>query len=166
MTLTTHAVIGAAAASMVPGHPTLAFGLAFASHFVLDAIPHWHYPVKSMKKDKRDRMNNDMVIGRYFVSDMAVIGSDALLGIGISLIVFSYFGHLSWQLILIGTIAGILPDPLQFVYWKFRHEPFIYLQRLHMGIHATTDLDDRLLLGVGSQILLILGAVLAIMLIV
>lgn len=154
MILTTHAVIGAVAASMVPGHPALAFGLAFASHFVFDAIPHWHYRVRSIQRNKHDRMKNDMVIGKHFAGDVALIGCDALLGIGISLIVFSYFLHLPYAYIAMGAIAGILPDPLQFVYWKFRHEPIKSLQRLHMRVHAETDLDARPLLGVGSQILL------------
>lgn len=160
MILTTHAVIGAAAASMVPEHPALAFGLGFASHFVFDAVPHWHYPVRSIRKDKHDRMKNDMVIGKHFAGDVALIGCDALLGMGISLIVFSYFLHLPYLPIIIGAIAGILPDPLQFVYWKFRHEPIKSLQRLHMGIHAATDLDDRPWLGMSSQILLILVSIL------
>ncbi len=159
MILTTHALIGAAVASMVPGHPALAFGAAFASHFALDAIPHWHYPVASIKKDKRDRMNNDMVIGKHFIADLAVIGFDALAGVVIALTAFYWFGHMSWQLVLIGAIGGILPDPLQFVYWKFRREPITSLQRLHMWIHARTDLDDRPLLGISSQILLILGSI-------
>ena len=165
MTLTTHAVIGAAAASMVQGYLVLAFGVAFVSHFVLDAISHWHYPVKSIQKDKRDRMKNDMVIGKHFIADVAVIGCDALLGVGISLVVFSYFFHLSLVLVLIGATAGILPDPLQFVYWKFRHEPIASLQRFHMWIHAVTDLDNRPLLGIGSQILLMFLSVLVVKLI-
>jgi hypothetical protein len=47
MILTTHAVVGAALASFVPSHPATAFVLGFASHFVLDAIPHVDYPIKS-----------------------------------------------------------------------------------------------------------------------
>lgn len=164
MTLTTHAVIGAAAASMVPEHPVLAFAVAFASHFVVDAIPHWHYPVRSIQKNKHDRMKNDMVIGRHFAGDVAMIGFDALLGMAISLLAFSYFLHLSPMLILIGVVGGILPDPLQFVYWKFRHEPVKSLQRLHMGVHARIDVES-LLLGVGLQILLMSLSVLLVELI-
>ena len=155
MILSTHAVIGAAAASAFPEHPVVAFGVAFASHFVFDAIPHWHYQVTSSKKDKQNPMNNDMVMGKQFFADAAKIGFDALLGIGISLIAFSYILHLPTLLILLGAMGAILPDPLQFVYWKFRHEPLISLQRFHIWIHAATDLDDKILLGVGSQILLI-----------
>ena len=163
MILTTHAVIGAATAAMVPEHPALAFGVAFASHFLLDAIPHWHYQVRSIQKNKHDRIKNDMVIGKYFIADVALIGCDALLGIGISFIIFSYFLHLPYAFILIGAIAGMLPDALQFVYWKFRHEPFTSLQRLHMRIHASADLDDRPLLGVSSQILLMVIFVLLVL---
>lgn len=160
MILVTHAIIGAAAASMVPEYPVLAFGLGFASHFVFDAIPHWHYRVRSIQKNKHDRMKNDMIIGKHFVGDVALIGFDALVGIGISLIAFSYFLHLPYLLIIIGAVAGILPDPLQFVYWKFRHEPIKSLQRLHMRIHALSDLDNRPLLGVGSQLFLVFAALL------
>lgn len=99
-------------------------------------------------------MKNDMVIGKHFASDVALIGCDALVGVGISLFVFSYLLHLPPVLILIGIAGGILPDPLQFVYWKFRHEPIKSLQRLHMWVHAQSDLDARPLLGAGSQILL------------
>lgn len=160
MILTTHAVIGAAAASMVPEHPVVAFGVAFASHFIFDAIPHWHYRVRSIQKNKHDRMKNDMIIGKHFVGDVALIGFDALLGAGISLFIFSYLLHLQLALVLIGVVGGILPDPLQFVYWKFRHEPIKSLQRLHMGMHARSDLDDRPILGMGSQIFLMLFFVL------
>lgn len=166
MILTTHAVIGAAAASMVPEHPALAFGLAFASHFALDAIPHWHYPVKSIQKNKHDRMKNDMVIGRHFAGDVGLISLDALLGAGIALVVFSYMLHFPPMLILIGVVGGILPDPLQFVYWKFRHEPIKSLQRLHMRIHARGDLDNRPWWGVSSQILLMLLFMLLVKLII
>jgi hypothetical protein len=154
MILTTHAIIGAAAASMFPEHPVIAFGAAFASHFVLDAIPHWHYRVASMQKNPDDKMKDDMVVGPQFIFDVAKIGLDALLGIGISLGALSWYLHSSPWLILIGAIGGILPDPLQFVYWKFRREPIATLQRFHVRIHATTDLDSRLLLGIGSQILI------------
>jgi hypothetical protein len=41
MILSTHAIVGAAIASFLPSHPTIAFVLGFGSHFVLDAIPHW-----------------------------------------------------------------------------------------------------------------------------
>jgi hypothetical protein len=47
MILTTHAVVGAVLASFVPSYSATAFALGFASHFILDAIPHVDYPIKS-----------------------------------------------------------------------------------------------------------------------
>jgi hypothetical protein len=47
LTLTTHAIVGAAIASVIPAHPFFAIAAAFASHFLLDAIPHWDYPIRS-----------------------------------------------------------------------------------------------------------------------
>ena len=38
MILSTHAVVGGAIASLMPGHPVLAFGIGVASHFAIDAI--------------------------------------------------------------------------------------------------------------------------------
>jgi hypothetical protein len=34
-------------------HPTTAFVLGFASHFVLDAIPHWDYAIRSAAVDPK-----------------------------------------------------------------------------------------------------------------
>jgi hypothetical protein len=53
MILSTHAVVGVALASFVPSHPFAAFVIGFASHFALDAIPHWDYPIKSRSANLR-----------------------------------------------------------------------------------------------------------------
>lgn len=159
MTLATHAVVGAAVASIVPDQPLLAFALAFASHFVVDAIPHWHYPVATIEHDKKNPLNNDMRINKQFPFDLMKIGFDALLGIALAYLFFQPL-HEPWKIsILIGALAGILPDPLSFVYWKFRHEPMLSLQRFHMWAHAKTTLDDNAVLGVSLQIILIFVAV-------
>jgi hypothetical protein len=48
MILSTHAVVGGAIASFMPGHPVLAFVIGAASHFAIDAIPHVDYPLHSI----------------------------------------------------------------------------------------------------------------------
>ena len=82
MTLTTHAVVGAAAASLFPEHPYLAFAAGFASHFAIDALPHWEYGhyLRSMQWDPAQGMHTDMRLGKDFVRDLAIIAGDALLG--------------------------------------------------------------------------------------
>ena len=147
MTLATHAIVGAAAASLVPARPVFGFCLGFLSHFLIDAIPHWHYPLGSIEKDKSNQLNNDMsVFNKKFPMDLFKMGSDVLLGMLFSFLFFQSF---------IGAVAGVLPDALQFVYMKWRREPMISLQRFHLWIHAKTDLDDKTFRGVSYQILII-----------
>lgn len=160
MTLTAHAVVGVAAASLFPSHPKAAFAAAFVSHFLIDAIPHWHYSVKSIEIDHKDPMNTDMVFNKYFPTDLTKIGFDAALGFFTAYLIFHDHLNFPLGLILIGTIGGILPDPLQFVYWKFRCEPFITLQRFHKWIHADKNLDNRPVWGILAQAATIPAAIL------
>ena len=79
MILSTHAIVRAAIASFVPSHPTTAFVLGFASHFVLDAIPHWDYPISSASVNPK--IGAPLTFDRALLRDLVVIGSDGLLGI-------------------------------------------------------------------------------------
>jgi hypothetical protein len=87
MILTTHAVVGAALASFLPSHPTLAFAVGFASHFVLDAIPHLDYPIKS--RSVNPRIGAPMALDRALLQDAVTIGSDGLFGMVAALFLFS-----------------------------------------------------------------------------
>jgi hypothetical protein len=48
-------------ASLIPAHPWLGLSLAFASHFLFDALPHWDYPIRSssIKPEVAARMKYD-----------------------------------------------------------------------------------------------------------
>jgi len=156
MTLTTHAIVGAAAASLTPGHPILGFCFGFASHFLIDTIPHWHYPLPSVAKDKNNHLNDDvLVFDKNFPLDLLKMGADNLLGIILALVFFQVRYPYVFSAAFIGAIAGVLPDALQFVYTKWRHEPMISLQRFHLRIHAKRDLDDQPARGVAYQVLII-----------
>jgi hypothetical protein len=160
MTLTTHAVVGAAIASSMPNHLVFGFVLAFASHFVLDAIPHWDYRLSSHKTGGNDRMNDDMIMNKNFFIDLTKIGLDILCGTLLALLVFTLYNpHLFW-IPLIGVFGAILPDALQFVYWKWRHQPLIALQRFHLWIHAKSDFNDKPVAGIPFQIAVIVLVIL------
>lgn len=156
MTLTTHAVTGAAIASLIPQYPIIVFCAAFASHFIIDAIPHWDYPIVSSSVNPLigDKMKYD----KDLLQDTIVIGGDILLGIFLSLWLFASPG--SFGIIFLGACSGMLPDPLHFFYARFRHEPLVTLQRFHLWIHTDEHLEDSRLLGIGSQILLLVAFVL------
>jgi hypothetical protein len=175
MTLTTHAIVGAALASAVPTHPVVAFSLGFCSHFLLDAIPHWDYQLNSMEENKENPMATDMKIGKSFFFDLCKIGADFLLGF---VLVFLFFG--SWAnrqscevakiclqstrnigigTLIFGALGAVLPDALQFFYFKWRHQPLSALQKFHQWIHSKAELKNRPFFGISSQIILIIFVV-------
>ena len=146
MTLTTHAIVGGAIVSLMPVHPLLGVCVAFASHFLLDAIPHWDYPIRSASVNPE--IAGSMKYDRALFADMVTIGADALLGIVLALILFTT--QRSIILVLLGACAGILPDALQFAYMRFPRQPLASLQRFHQWSHTSHKLSNPLL-GVLSQ---------------
>ncbi len=153
MTLTTHAVVGSLVGALAAHNLPLAATLGFVSHFAMDSIPHWDYHLSSTHEDHDNKLNSDMrVSDTKFAFDLLKIGIDVMLGL---VVVKLLFYRSAWFLIIgafIGALFAVLPDALQFVYWKFRHEPFISLQKFHIFMHAQTRLDKKPLLGVTSQI--------------
>lgn len=156
MTLTTHAIVGAAVAKIFSFNPALAFIVAFLSHFLIDATPHWDYLPKSFQKDLSNKLNSDMVIGKDFLKDFLTILFDAMFGVVLSVLIFSPENTYQFWIVFLGAGFGILPDPLQFVYWKWRHEPFLSLQRFHIWIHSPNEsLKNRWKIGIFYQFVLV-----------
>ena len=150
MILTTHAVVGAALASFVPSHPAVAFVVGFGSHFILDAIPHVDYPIRS--RSINPRIGAPMAFDRALLQDVVTIGSDGLFGLLAALLLFS--SATNFWAILMGAIGAILPDPLQFVHTRFPHEPLRTLQRFHRWAHTKKRLKG-VMLAIGTQTALI-----------
>jgi hypothetical protein len=153
--LTTHAIVGGALASLFPTHPITAIAAGFASHFVIDAIPHWDYPLQSISVTPGQR--NHLRLERPMLQDAALIALDACLGLALAVGLFSQ--HAPIVVIMLGAIAGMLPDPLQFVHSLHPHEPLATLQRFHWWIHSKRKLHWPI--GVSSQIIfaaLVVGA--------
>jgi hypothetical protein len=151
MILSTHAIVGAAIASFLPSHPTTAFVLGFGSHFVLDAIPHWDYPIRSASV--KPKVGAPVTFDRALLRDVLVIGSDGLLGLLAALLLFASSDNL-WS-ILLGAFGAMLPDPLQTIHAHFPREPLRTLQRFHDWIHTDKEIKRDIILGVGSQITLV-----------
>jgi len=153
MTLTTHAIVGAAAASFMPEHPVLGFCAGFTSHYVIDAIPHWDYPIYSDSVDPQ--RGGRLRFNRTLVRDILTIGFDGILGIALS---FFFFGaSVPFAAVIAGAFGGMLPDPLQFAYVQWKHQPLISMQKLHDWIHSDRELrkEGRFMLGAISQLAVI-----------
>ena len=147
MILSTHAIVGGAIASFIPSDPLLAVIAGFASHFAIDAIPHWDYPLQSIAVGK-GADNRSLRLSRTVLADLAIIAIDASAGLALALWLFAT--PASVWVIAFGAIAAMLPDPLQFVHSLFPKEPLNSLQRFHHWIHSKRKLAWKW--GVSSQI--------------
>jgi len=127
MTATNHVMTGAVIALVVK-QPALAIPLAFASHFVLDAIPHFGI------------YENDVIKRNRHWLFRTVLGIDIPLMLGL-LVVIPYLaaGKLAWGIVLASMIAAILPDSI----WVYRFikevktkkwEPGGWYPRFHQAI--------------------------------
>ncbi len=152
MTLTTHAITGAALATLMPSHPVLGFCAGFGSHFLLDAIPHWDYPILS--DSIHPSKGGKLKFSRLLFLDGLRIGGDALLGLVLAALIFGYPYLLTPA--LIGAIGGITPDFLQFVYLRFPHPATSWLQRFHSWIHTRVGFEGRPVLGMTTQVIFVL----------
>lgn len=107
---TPHVAVGVAIATKIP-NPWIAIPLAFASHFVLDKIPHWnpHIYTETMKKGKPSAQSTKIAI-----ADIALA---LILGAG-----FAYKALPDTKmavLILACSLASVLSDVIKY--------PFYYL---------------------------------------
>ncbi len=149
MVLSAHAIIGGAIGSIMKNDPILAVVYGFLSHFILDMIPHWDYPIRSkfINPDKANKSLNKLDIA----NDISSIFIDIVIGLGVSYLLYGGGGNLIW---FYGACAAMLPDFLQFVYGLWP-EGLSILQRFHKYAHSDLKLNDKPLLGVSSQIIII-----------
>ncbi len=133
-------------------HPLAAVVVAVGSHFILDAIPHWHYPIPSLKRDLKNPSAGRFVFDRVFAGDILKTGLDCLLGFvavfGLSL----WHAPQAWPWAILGASLGVLPDLLQFIYYASKGRVFPNLHLFHKHIHTLTRLDDQPLLGIGARL--------------
>jgi hypothetical protein len=153
MILSTHALVGAALANMFPAHPAAAFAVGFASHFVLDAIPHADYPIRSASLDPK--IGAPLRFDRALLQDAVTIGADGFLGLLFAFLLFASPEN-QWA-ILLGAFGAVLPDAFQFLYARFPYEPLRTLQRFHRWAHTNTEIKERVGLAIASQLLLVVA---------
>lgn len=160
MTLTSHAVAGAAVATLVPQNPILAFVFGFLSHFLLDAFPHGHYSLRSHIPHPENKLNEDMILGWNFILDLIKIGFDFALGMALAYFLFAAQSHIGIFAIMLGALAGTLPDALHFIYWKIRKEPLISFEKFHISIQAIKHFDGNTKMTLLVEIAAIVASIL------
>jgi hypothetical protein len=146
MILSTHAIVGGAIASLFPSHPALVVAAGFASHFAIDAIPHWDYPLQAISI-RPAAGNTALNLDRWLWVDLSLIALDACAGLALAIWLFATPATIG--AILLGAVAAMVPDPLQVVHALYPREPLKSLQRFHQWIHAKRKLSWPL--GASSQ---------------
>ena len=149
MILSTHAIVGGAVASLFPSHPVLVAIAGFASHFVIDAIPHWDYPLQAISTKRGADNRRQLIIDRHLLFDATLISLDTCAGLAMAAWLFATPATIG--AIVLGAIAGMAPDPLRFAQKLYPREPLNSLQRFHRWVHAKQRLTWPI--GVSSQVL-------------
>ncbi len=153
MILSTHAVAGASISVIFRGNPAAGIALAFLSHFLLDAFPHWHYRILSRIKDQSLPFGEKLAFNEEFLKDILRTGVDFGIGLGISLAVSQFFFPGNSLLVFLGALAGALPDALQVVYHRFPNsKPLYYLQLFHEKAHSKVFLDEKPVRGILQEV--------------
>lgn len=151
MILIPHEIVGAAITNIFPDHPVFGFSLALASHYALDMIPHSDYDIGGfIDTDAKTVKSIFRNTKAYF--DMIFVGFDIFLG-GLLSFLFFVRDEKTLYLTLLGIIAGILPDFLQFVYLKWKVQPWIFFQKIHDMFHSPNKMKENIVLGYVLQVL-------------
>lgn len=126
MFLTTHAAAGVLISHYVKD-PYAVFGLSFASHFVLDFIPHG---------DEALYHDNEWRILKKFKQPIIVNLLDLLGLLGVIIFVINHPGDTTSRLMMIGIIGSILPDFLSHLF-PVLHEKLSWLFLVRWIYHLT-----------------------------
>jgi hypothetical protein len=155
MILSVHATFGAAVASLVPSHPVIGFGLGFASHFLLDAIPHRDYELISIEGKSEGQTKKISIIANKLkvIRDVLLASLDGLVGIFLSFLLF--FNPIYPQSFLLGAIGGITPDIIVFVFLVLQHKSLGSFFLFHSSFDSQLNKKMRQkisqIVGVGLQ---------------
>jgi len=154
---TTHAIAGAAIGSLMPTHPVAAFVFGVVSHYALDSVPHWDYPLYSVRVHKGDC--SSMTMRRALVRDFFNVGFDLAVGVIISFMFF--YNPASLIAVCAGLVGGVLPDFLQFVYACAPRTPMKYLQQFHHWIHTSHKLrqEGKSAIGIVYQVAIVVAII-------
>ena len=143
MYVTLHAAVGSLAAiALFPSNWPAAFLLAWASHFVLDAIPHGDDASPELLADWKQLVRKTAICGAV---DLIIL---------ISLVIWWVFFHGFYWVFLAACFGAALPDLM----WGFgavigKPKLFGFLGRLHNMVHNPLKTKLPFWFGLTYQIL-------------
>ena len=111
MLTTAHLLLGAAIGKAADD-PVVAALLAFGSHYILDAIP--HYAPKPLKRFRKDGLKDSRKLELFFKS------IEPFLGLVLTAIMVFHFNPDKIVPMISGSFFGWVPDLLVFLDWKYK----------------------------------------------
>lgn len=144
---TPHVIVGAAIATKVV-NPALALPLAFASHFVLEKVPHWNPHLNTEKKK----------YGHITKQSTLIIIADTTLALisGFTIASISLPDTSRFVVILAACFLSALPDIMEGPYF-FLHIKSEFLTKW-VAFQKSLQSDANVLPGLLTQAVTILGA--------
>ncbi len=152
MTLGTHITVGVAAASPFlvgplsssPIAPLGAFALAVASHYAVDMIPHWDWPIQSIENKTPNFLDGRVRSRGAVANDLAIAVIDMSIGVLAVAFAVAIAGiSLPLGILCAAIIASVLPDALQLVYFLYKKEPMITHQAFHSRVHTKVRIPSN-----------------------
>jgi hypothetical protein len=150
MILTPHAILGAVLANAFPDDPALGFGLAFASHYVLDMLPHTDYDISNFL-DTKTKTVKSVINDTRSAFHLLYIAADFVAAGFICFILFVRNPQ-SLFLTFVGLFGALIPDFFQLLYYKFKGEPWLFYQKIHDKLHGLIKVKNEKFWGTFLQI--------------
>ncbi len=145
---TPHVAVGAAIAVAIP-NPFIAIPLAFASHFILDKVPHWNpHIITETKQFGHPTKKSTTII---------VVDCIAALVLG-SAIAWHAMPNIGQAItILLASFASIFPDFVEFPYFYFGRKDKFYTK--WSSFQKSIQVDTTPFWGLLTQVITIIGAI-------
>ncbi|MCX6816468.1 MAG: hypothetical protein NTZ93_01180 [Candidatus Beckwithbacteria bacterium] len=143
MLVTSHALVGAAIAKLIP-NPYLGYPINLCSHFLLDLIPHWDFRTRKIIHSK--------------TRTIAVSLSDAFIGFFLGWLIFKSqvtYAYL-FPMMFIAQLPDWLEAPFHILNWSF--PPFSTIKKLQSRLHHKLNLPWGLVLQILVVVLVVLIA--------
>lgn len=137
MILTSHIIVSGLLGATTNNY-FLAAVFGFASHYILDAIPHWDSYISPEFKIRAEAEDGGFVKKKLFWKEISKITIDILIGLSLLFVIFIALKNPLPQNIipiLISIFFGVLPDALQLLYWMTKWQCLKWNFDLHHFVH-------------------------------
>lgn len=144
---TPHVIVGAVIATKI-AHPALAIPLAFASHFVLERVPHWN-PHLNTEKKKYGYITGTSK--KIIVLDVIFAATSGIYIASLSLPDINRF-----LIIILASFFSALPDIIEAPYFFFNMKS-AFLEKW-VAFQKSLQSDAEIVPGLLTQVLTIIAA--------